>query len=86
LVQSKSIKITGYSTDQLKNVSGEFHSPCAQKYLKIPGLSEPSLIIHGAEVLVGKTVYPDMTFALGRLPWNPQGSLMFVGIDPVSPT
>ena len=59
LVQSKSIKITGYSLDQLKNVTGDFHSPCAQKHLKIPGLSEPSLIIRGAEILVGKTVYPD---------------------------
>jgi cobalt-precorrin 5A hydrolase/precorrin-3B C17-methyltransferase len=85
LVQSKSIKITGYSPDQLKNVTGDFHSPCAQKHLKIPGLSEPSLIIRGAEILVGKTVYPDMTFALGRLPWKPQGSLTFIGIGPGQP-
>ena len=84
-VQNKPIKLIGYTLEQLRDVTGNFNSPCAQKYLKIPGLAEPTLMIRGAKILVRKNAYPGVTFALGRLSWKPKGYLVFVGLGPGQP-
>lgn len=74
------VPVTGVSEEELRNVHGEFSSPCAAKHLGIPGLAEPALVLRGCTILVGKTVYPGITLALGRKYEGRQGFLYLVSL------
>lgn len=74
------VPVRGVPRDALSQIQGEITSPCAMKHLGIPGLVEPALVLLGCEILVGKTVYPGMTFALGRKYEKRHGLLYLVSL------
>jgi len=74
------VTIEGVSEEELRQVEGNFQSPCAQKHLNIPGLAEPALILRGCKILVEKAVYPGITLALGRKKWRREGLLYLVSL------
>ncbi|MCS7241557.1 cobalamin biosynthesis protein [Candidatus Caldatribacterium sp.] len=80
LAEKLGVPVTGVYEEELRKVQGEFSSPCAMKYLGIPGLVEPALALRGCTLLVGKTVYPGITFALGRKCEKWQGFLYLVSL------
>ncbi len=74
------VPVLGVSEEDLRRVQGHFNSPCAEKHLYIPGLVEPALVLRGYTILVRKTVYPGITFALGRKTWSRKGFLYLVSL------
>lgn len=80
LAEKLGVPVVGVSEEELRTVHGEFSSPCAVKYLGIPGLVEPALVLRGCTLLVGKTVYPGITLALGRRYEKRPGFLYLVSL------